>query len=53
MTLLDKRFVKCSRSTLVNIEQVDSYNIKENVIEKLENLNLIENIQLQLILQQL
>ena len=32
MTLLDKRFVKCSRSTLVNIEQIDSYNIKENVI---------------------
>ena len=32
LTLLDKRFVKCSRSTIVNLEQIDSYDIKENVI---------------------
>lgn len=29
---LDKRFVKCSRSVFVNIEQVEFYNYKENVI---------------------
>ena len=32
MTLLDDRFVKCSRSSIVNLEQIDNYNIKENVI---------------------
>lgn len=29
---LDKRFLKCSRSAFVNIEQVEFYNYKENVI---------------------
>ena len=32
LKLLDKRFAKCSRSTIVNLEQIESYNVKENVI---------------------
>ena len=30
--LLDKRFVKCSRSYIINLEQVESYNIKSNIL---------------------
>ena len=30
--LLDKRFLKCSRSYIINIEQVESYNAKKNLI---------------------
>jgi two-component system response regulator AgrA len=30
--LLDKRFIKCNRSYIINIEQVESYNIKNNEI---------------------
>ena len=31
-TLLDKRFIKCNRSYIINVEQVLSYNTKENII---------------------
>ena len=30
---LDKRFIKCNRSYIINIEQVDYYNIKKNIIK--------------------
>jgi len=30
--LLDQRFIKCNRSYIINIEQVDSYNTKTNMI---------------------
>lgn len=30
--LLDNRFIKCNRSYIINLEQVESYNIKENII---------------------
>lgn len=30
--LLDKRFIKCSKSYLINIEQVEQYNTKDNLI---------------------
>ena len=30
--LLDKRFIKCSRSYIINVEQIDSYDIKNNII---------------------
>lgn len=30
--LLDKRFVKCNRSYIINIEQVESYNKKDNIL---------------------
>lgn len=29
---LDKRFIKCNRSFIINIEQVGSYDIKDNII---------------------
>lgn len=29
---LDKRFIKCNRSFIINIEQVEQYNIKDNII---------------------
>ena len=29
---LDKRFLKCSRSVFINLEQVEFYNYKENII---------------------
>lgn len=32
MKKLDNRFIKCSRSTIVNTERIESYNIKTNVI---------------------
>lgn len=40
---LDKRFVKCSRSYIINIEQVKKYNIKDNIItfNNEESLNII------------
>ena len=31
-SLLDKRFIKCSRSYIVNIEQIESYDTKNNII---------------------
>lgn len=31
-TLLDNRFAKCSRSAIVNLEQIESYDVKDNVI---------------------
>ena len=31
-SLLDKRFIKCNRSYIVNIEQVESYNSKNNIL---------------------
>jgi len=30
--LVDKRFIKCSKSYLINIEQVEQYNTKDNLI---------------------
>ncbi len=30
--LLDKRFIKCNRSNIINLEQVESYNTKENLL---------------------
>lgn len=30
--LLDKRFIKCNRSYIINIEQVESYNRKDNIL---------------------
>ena len=30
---LDKRFLKCSRSIYVNVEQIEFYNYKENIIK--------------------
>ncbi len=30
--LLDKRFVKCNRSYIINLEQVESYNTKSNIL---------------------
>lgn len=30
--LLDKRFIKCNRSYIINLEQVESYNVKSNII---------------------
>lgn len=30
--LLDERFIKCNRSYIINLEQVESYNIKSNII---------------------
>ncbi|MBQ6323365.1 MAG: response regulator transcription factor [Bacilli bacterium] len=32
LSLLDDRFIKCNRSYIINLEQVDSYDIKSNVI---------------------
>lgn len=32
LKLLDKRFKKCSRSSIVNLEQIENYNVKENII---------------------
>lgn len=32
LNLLDKRFIKCSRSFIVNKEEVSSYDIKKNII---------------------
>ena len=29
---LDKRFIKCNRSYIINVEQVVSYNIKSNIM---------------------
>lgn len=31
-SLLDKRFIKCSKSHIINMEQMDSYNKKDNLI---------------------
>ena len=31
-TLLDNRFIKCNRSYIINLEQVESYNKKSNII---------------------
>ena len=41
--LLDKRFIKCSRSYIININEVLYYNIKDNLI-RLNNDFLIEEI---------
>ena len=43
MKLLDERFVKCSRSSAVNIEQVESYDIKRNeiIFKNKEKLNTV------------
>lgn len=30
--LLDKRFIKCNRSYIINLEQVESYNTKDNIL---------------------
>ena len=30
--LLDKRFIKCNRSYIINLEQVESYNTKSNIL---------------------
>ena len=32
LELLDHRFIKCNRSYIINLEQVDSYNKKSNII---------------------
>ena len=32
LEFLDDRFIKCNRSYIINLEQVDSYNIKTNII---------------------
>ena len=31
--LLDKRFIKCSRSYIINLEQIESYNSKSNILK--------------------
>ena len=31
--LLDKRFVKCNRSYIINLEQIESYNTKSNILK--------------------
>ena len=38
MSLLDKRFIKCNKSIIINIEKVIEYNIKDNIIKFNDNL---------------
>ena len=42
ISLLDKRFKKCSRSYIINLEQVLSYNRKDNIIQMNNNEVILE-----------
>lgn len=46
-TKLDKRFLKCNRSYIINLEQMKEYNTKDNVItfSNQETLNIISRVK--------